>query len=168
MGSSAQSFSLWEELCSEDFSIIKILTNDNLYIGMSMDNKLADKEEISINDLQDETFIFSTAQKNPYDSRIMDLQKLSGCDPSSMKKRFMDFSNQDLVLNMVEKGNGVLPQIVLPLNRGHKIKYVKVAKWPDNLVGVFVSRKSNKSPALKCFKKYVKNYAKEHAGDNEI
>lgn len=162
MGNNAQSFSIWNSLCSEDFSIIKVIENCELKIGVSLNSKFANVPYILLQDLKKETFIFSNSQKNPYDSQITELQRIGGINGSEMKQRFMDFSKPDLVLKMVENNVGVLPQIVLPLKRGYNIRYIPVKNWSESTVGIFISRRSNKSNVLNLFTKYVIEYSTEH------
>lgn len=148
-------------LLEEDQSIIHIMRNCRLSVGLSADHPLANRDSIRLEEIANETFIFSSFQDyNKYDNRISDLQKILDGSGRRIRARFIDFSNKEIVLKLVESGRGVLPQLVKPLDGGFRIKYVQVEDWNDQADGMFVYRKSNQSKAMKKFLKSVKDYAK--------
>lgn len=153
---------LIETLIGEDISFIQTMRNRELFLGISADHPLSGRDTIQLKDVLDETFIFSSLQSGvKYESRIGELQRLIDGENHELKTRFVDFTNREIALNMVESGRGVLPQVVKPVTGGHRIKYVKVENWPDEAGGLFVCRKSNRSKALKSFLKCVRVYAQK-------
>ncbi|MCQ2553387.1 MAG: LysR family transcriptional regulator [Clostridia bacterium] len=152
-------FKTFEILTNDDLKIVPIMKNANLYIGMSNNNPLAKRESVDLTELMGETFIFSNYQDpGRYETRMERLQKMISGKELELKARFMDFSNKDVVLSVVEQGLAVLPQVVMPRDNGYAISYVKVDNWPDQIFGLYVTRKSNTLPVLKELNKYVKEY----------
>lgn len=151
---------LIEAMTNEDVCIVQTMRNRHLYIGMRADHPLARKERISIQDVKGETFLFSSdLNSDQYDTRIGALQKLVDGADHAINARYVDFSNRDIVLSLVENGNFLLPQVVLPLTGGHNIRYVEVENWPDEAGGLFVCRSSNHSGTLKRLLHHVREYA---------
>lgn len=162
MGAYKGNFKSWEALTHDELSISYTMRNDSLYIGMSEMHACAKKEEVRIEDIINETFIFSNFQNpNTYATRIGVIQSLYDGIPHILKTRFMDFTKKDLVLRVVESGQAMLPQVVEPMLDGRKIVYKKINGWPDTSYGVFVKRKSNRSTALKDLSLLVKKYSQE-------
>lgn len=156
-------FKTFEILTNDDLKIVPVMKNSNLFIGLSNNHPLAKRESVDLTELVNETFIFSNFQDpGRYETRMERLQKMISGKDLALKARFMDFANRDIVLSVVEQGLAVLPQVVKPLDCGHAINYVKINNWPDQIFGLYVTRKSNTLPVLKELNKYVKEYvAKE-------
>lgn len=165
---SPANFKMWESITKDDLKIITTLRNRVMYLGMSRNHPLANRDSIKLDEVNNEIFIFTLINAGEqYSSRIGDLKHLiTGSDPS-ITPMFMDFSNRDVVLRIVESGKAVLPQIVKPLTGGRKIKYVEVEGWPDEATGLFLYRKTNSSKVIKSFSRYVREYAQKEGLINQ-
>lgn len=152
-------------LTRENMRVISLMRRDELYIGMSKKHKFANRKSIRIEELQDETFIFSNSQ-NPdkYETRIDVLKEMFLGSNKHIKTRFMDFANVDMVLSVVQSGAGVIPQVVKPLDRGYDIVYVPVVNWPDQVNGLFIYNRDFVSKPLKNLISCVKEYVAEQDG----
>ncbi len=149
-----------EALLSSDLQFEVVMRNSRAFIGMSEDHPFAGRSSVRIEELKDEVFLFTNLQDfGQYDSRIYQLQNMISEKTHKMKIRFMDFTNKDVVLSLVERGKAILPQLVMPLSRGHKVKYVEIENWPDEAAGLFVFRKTSRSRAMRNFVRCVKAYA---------
>jgi len=156
----ASSMPMFETLARDDYQFVQIMRNRKLYIGLSGNHPLAGRKTITLNEIAEETFLFSNYQKQSrYESRISELKKLIDGEEHPLKTRFVDFFNKDVALHLVESGTCVLPQVVKPRSGGYNIVFAEVENYPDEAVGLFVCRRNNHSKAMRSLVKCAKEYS---------
>lgn len=140
----------WDSITSDEMQIIPTMKSNKLYIGMSDKKELADKGSVRLEEIVDETFIFSSFQ-NPkyYSSLIYEVEKKCKEIDKTLKVKYMDFIQKNIVFNLVAEGEAVLPMLCIPPRHISGVKFVPLDQWDIETTGMFVCRKRTMCKSLK-------------------
>ena len=152
--------SVLDSLSEEGFKVIKIMQNDKMHIGISSEHPLAQRSSIRLDDIKNEILILPLSlEESIRKGMVINVQSMLMNNGSKLTPMYMDYTNKDLVLSVVESGKAVFPEIARPMNYNSKIKYISVEDWPIESTGLFVFRKNNNSKHLRSLIKLAKEYA---------
>ena len=151
---------LWEMLTEEEHKMIKVMQNDQLTVGVCADHPLAGRDSIKLDEIKDELFVYPLSNEDSIrKGRAKILQSMLSDKSFKLTPMYMDCTNKDLVLSVVEKGKAVLPVITRPVEYSQNIKYIKVENWPNQATGLFVYKKNSSSTHLRSLIKFAREYA---------
>lgn len=127
-------------------------------IAMTKKNPLARKQSVTMQDLQNETFIFN--QRNINNDVTKYGEKMFQKRNPPIKQRYMDFTRRGIVLEIVASGGGVLPTISKQDDSYPGVQWVELEDWNCKMYGVFVYRRNSRSKAMMNFRKCVEEMAR--------
>lgn len=136
--------------------------SQDMYIGISEDSPLADKDTVNITQLRDYTFIFTKWHDvfaSRYGERPLFFEFLSE-SRRDYKIIYEDFINSDYIYRLVIEDKYVVPQVFPDKYPKPGIKFLKLEDWKRHTAATFVARKYG-SRALKRFTDYVMSNARE-------
>lgn len=152
----------YAELADPDFCITEIFTHTKLYVGLPEAHPLAHENVIRRENyplLHNDTFLLPIEQKSENWSfqrnNIGNVLNNSG----RMKMRFVDQSVPEVVLGLVERGYGVLPQACVVSRRIGNVYFVPLEDYGAPVITYFVYRRSSATPALLRLKQSVVSFA---------
>lgn len=147
---------MWETFSGGRFESITLRSSDTMWIAMSAEDPLSEKDEISIDDLRYRRIIFTgwdNKERTPKDEPKF--FKTLGVNPDGFEIGFEDFINPMYVFDLVRLGAGVLPQAFLMDEKPiEDIRYVKLSEWKRPTSILYAVRKF-RTGKLEEFTRYV-------------
>ena len=161
----------WELEGEQGLSFIPTTRTTHMSLAMSSNHRLAHRSEILAKELVGEHFIYSaTAQLgiessgiDGADNRIEALAAKLGVPRAEIDITYLDFRDRSLVMDIVAKGNAVVPFVSYLGQDYPGINVARISDWEQAAVGAFVYRTAVQSPAFEAFKSCVRETAKTQA-----
>jgi len=140
------------------FGYISFYKTNCMRIALPSTHPLAGREQVTLNELQEETFIFNLSNRANVMSKHG--EKVFQKHEPPLKMRYMDFTRRGIVLEIVASGGGVVPTICKDSDVYPGVSWVKLADWDCTIHGVFLYRRDVRSRAMLNFRKCVEEMAK--------
>ncbi len=140
-----------ESLDPEKYGGIITFKSDKMYCCISDRHPLAARTELSVKDLQDETFLLNNnLEKDIYTTRS---EKFIRENLMGYHHQFMDYSLKSVLYELVASGNGVILSTTYKGEEYPGCRFIPLKEWQGITQGWFVYRKDIQSRALKAFRK---------------
>ena len=139
-----------EKLDPERYGFIMTFKSDKMYCGISENSPLAQKPELTLEDLRNETILINNAlEKNNFDTlttRFM-RDKLLNCN-----HQFMDYTLKSVLYDFVAEGNSTILSTTYAGEEHRGVRFVPMKEWDGITKGWFVYRKDIQSDVLRTFR----------------
>ena len=150
---------MWDAISNDELMVIPTKKSSRLFVGISESHPLAMRGSIRLEELAEETFLFSSHQ-NPkrYTSLVYEIEDRMAKAGKELKRKYVDFIQKKIVNDMVAKGAGILPQLIPPAHAAG-IVFVPVDGFEVETSGMFVCKRHNQCKTLRNFCECVREYA---------
>ena len=142
-----------EALDPEKYGSILTFRSDRMYCGVSVRHPLANRAELSLEDLRDELFLENVnLEHSSADSPSVRFlrEKLTG-----YHHRYVDYTLKSVLYDFVAAGNGVILTTTYTGEEHRGCRFIPLRDWSGVTQGWFVYRKDLRSGALRAFRRCV-------------
>lgn len=155
---------LWEITNGMSLELIPLMKHDSLYVGMSANHPLANRDSVEISELYGDTFVFNEIPRHLDSKRgyIRNLLNLANDEPIPMKTKTMDFVKRDAVISFVAEGYGVLLTACRPPQGYKNLRFVRVTRPSEKSSGMLVCPKERQTAPVKSLLEVARFYATQH------
>ncbi len=140
-----------ERLDPEKFGAVQTYRSDRMYCGISENHPLAEQEELSLEDLKNETFLINnTLEKNNFSSPMAGFfhDNLLG-----YPHQFIDYTLKSILYDFVAAGSGVILSTTYGGEAYRGCRFLPLKEWTGVTRGWFIYRKDIQSGVLRAFRK---------------
>lgn len=133
------------------------LLQEECYIAISKNHRLASRQTVSLKELKDDKFLIIESNR-PLSDITMDFCAYAGFKPNIV----LECDDQDTIYKAVQKNIGIVfvPYLTWNINNYHKILFKRINDYQcERFLNLSWQRKDN-SRAVNLFKTYIINYFK--------
>lgn len=155
----APGFDVERMMHNSEIETVEVSRSCGMYIAMSSADPLAQNDLVYVRDLKDRVLFFnSDLQARDYGNRRRVNYFFSnlGVNGRDYQVTYLDFINRRYVMQMVQQGSGVLPQINLPAHEISSVSFVKLADFHVTYTTILAAYRTGTNPNTSALMSHAK------------